>query len=38
MQDDASKKLDELKEASDDSWEDLKAGLNSAWDSLSQSV
>jgi len=28
-------KLSELKEASEDAWEDLKAGAESAWDSLS---
>ena len=38
MQDDATKKLDELKEVGDGAWEDLKAGLDSAWDSLSKSV
>jgi len=33
-QEEAQTKLDELKEASDDAWEDLKAGVNSARDSL----
>ncbi|WP_295628547.1 coiled coil domain-containing protein [uncultured Nitrosomonas sp.] len=28
-------KLSELKDASEDAWEDLKAGAESAWDSLS---
>lgn len=31
----ASEKLAELKDASEDAWEDLKAGLDMAWDSLS---
>jgi uncharacterized coiled-coil DUF342 family protein len=38
MQDVTNKKLDELKEASDDAWEDLKAGVESARDSLSSSI
>ncbi len=38
MQETASKKLDELRDASDDAWEDLKAGIDSAWDSLSRSI
>ncbi len=38
MQDEAGKKLNELKEASDDVWEDLKAGTDSAWDFLSRSI
>jgi predicted transcriptional regulator len=31
----AKKKLGELKESSDDAWEDLKVGIASAWDSVS---
>ena len=31
-------KLFELKEASEDAWEDLKAGADKAWDSLSDAV
>ena len=34
MQDDAKKKLSELQNAGDDAWEDLKAGIEHAWDSL----
>ncbi len=37
-QNEAQKKLDELKEASDDAWEDLKAGIENAWDSLGSSI
>ncbi len=33
-----SEKLTELKEAGSDSWEDVKAGLELAWDSLSEAV
>ncbi|MBE0487393.1 MAG: coiled coil domain-containing protein, partial [Marinobacter sp.] len=38
MREDARKKLDELSEAGDDAWEDLKAGVDSAWDSVSSSI
>ena len=38
MQEAARKKLEELKDTSDDAWEDLKAGIDSAWDSLSRSI
>lgn len=31
-------KLSELTEASEDAWEDLKAGADKAWDSLSDAV
>ncbi len=31
----AREKLGELKESSDDAWEDLKEGISSAWDSVS---
>jgi ElaB/YqjD/DUF883 family membrane-anchored ribosome-binding protein len=31
----ANKKLGELRESSDDAWEDLKEGISSAWDSVS---
>lgn len=33
-----SQKLAELKTASDDAWEDIKAGVESAWDSLNRSL
>ncbi len=35
MQYEANRKLTELEKANDDEWEDLKAGMDSAWDSLS---
>ena len=35
---DAQKKLHELKDASGDAWEDLKGGIEGAWDSLSTGV
>jgi len=38
MQDATGKKLDELKAASDDAWEDLNAGIDSDWDSLNSSI
>ncbi|WP_110457526.1 coiled coil domain-containing protein [Shewanella algidipiscicola] len=34
MQRDVAHQLTELRESSDDAWEDIKAGINSAWDSL----
>ncbi len=34
----AQEKLDEIKAASGDAWEDLKTGLESSWDSLSASL
>jgi hypothetical protein len=34
MQNSANRKLLELKDASDDAWEDLRTGLDSAWDSM----
>jgi chromosome segregation ATPase len=34
----ATKKLEELRQASDNAWEDLKAGIDSAWDSLGSSI
>ncbi|TWI68543.1 hypothetical protein LZ24_02516 [Desulfobotulus alkaliphilus] len=34
----ASNKLAELKSASGDAWEDLKAGIDSSWDSLGNAV
>jgi uncharacterized coiled-coil DUF342 family protein len=37
-QNEAQKKLDELKEASEDAWKDLKAGIENAWDSLGSSI
>ncbi len=38
MQAAAKQKLAELKETGDDSWEELKAGIENAWDSLSKAV
>ena len=38
MQVDANKKITELKEAGDDAWEDLKAGIESAWHSLENAL
>lgn len=38
MQDAANKKLGELKEAGEGAWEDLKAGIDSTWDSLGTSI
>jgi chromosome segregation ATPase len=38
MQEDASNKLAELKSSSDDAWEDLKAGIDSAVDSLGRTL
>ncbi|HMB16370.1 MAG TPA: hypothetical protein VKN62_08640 [Pelovirga sp.] len=37
-QDEAKKKLNELKDASEDAWQDLKIGIESAWESLGSSV
>ncbi|WP_163558212.1 coiled coil domain-containing protein [Halomonas sp. NO4] len=36
--DEARQKLSELREAGDDAWEDVKAGAERAWDSLSESL
>lgn len=38
MQEAAGQKLDELKQAGDGALEDLKAGMESTWDSLSSAV
>ena len=38
MQEKTHQKLDELKAAGDDAWEDLKAGMDSAKDSLGKAV
>ena len=38
MQDTAANKLTELKDAGKDSWEDLKAGIDSSWDSLGNAL
>jgi DNA repair exonuclease SbcCD ATPase subunit len=38
MQETASNKLNEVKNASDDAWEDLKAGIESAGDSLGSAL
>jgi multidrug resistance efflux pump len=38
MQADAEKKLDELRQAGDEAWEDLKSGIDMAWDALGKSV
>jgi multidrug resistance efflux pump len=34
----ASKKLDELKAASDGAWDDLKTGADASWDALSNAI
>ena len=34
----AQRKLEELKKASEDGWEDLKAGVESAYDSLANAI
>ena len=34
----AKEKLGELKEAGDDAWEDLKAGIVAAWDSVGEAL
>ena len=38
MQETASNKLAELKDAGDDAWEDLKAGLDGAWNTLGNAL
>jgi Flp pilus assembly pilin Flp len=38
MQETAGNKLTELKDAGDDAWEDLKAGIDSTWDSLGNAL
>lgn len=38
MQAEASNKLVDLKDASEDVWEDMKAGIENAWDSLGSTV
>lgn len=38
MQQTAKSKLKQLKESGGDTWEDLKAGMDSAWSSLSSAV
>lgn len=38
MQETAANKLTGLKDAGDDAWEDLKAGIESAWDSLGNAL
>ena len=38
MQETAVDKLIELKDASDDAWEDIKAGIESTWDSLGNAL
>lgn len=38
MQDSANRKLEKLREASDDAWEDLKAGIDSACNSLGNAL
>ena len=38
MHDTANENLNELEEARDDGWEDLKAGVESAWNSLGSSL
>lgn len=34
----ANQKLNQLRDSGDDAWEDLKAGVESAWDTLGHSV
>ena len=36
QQQDAQAKLNELREAGEDAWEDLKAGIDNAWSSLGE--
>lgn len=38
MQRDVANQLIELEESSDDAWEDIKAGINNAWDSLDKAL
>ena len=38
MQESVHNKLTELRGAGDDAWEDLKAGIESAWDSLGNAL
>ena len=38
MQKDAWKRLSELKEVGDDAWQDLRGGIEKAWDSLGQAL
>jgi uncharacterized protein YlxW (UPF0749 family) len=38
LQDDARTRLSELEQAGDEAWQDLKAGLDNAWDSLSNAM
>jgi len=38
MQETANSKLAKRMEASDDAWEDLKAGMDSAWNSLGNAL
>lgn len=38
MQETAVDKLFELKDASDDAWQDIKAGVENAWDSLGNAL
>lgn len=38
MQHSASNKLSELKDASDDAWEDLKASIDGLWDTLGKKL
>lgn len=38
MQESATNKLAEFKDAGDDAWEDLKTGIDSAWDTLGNAM
>ena len=38
QREEATSKLRELQNAGDDAWEDIKTGLESAWDSLGEAV
>jgi uncharacterized coiled-coil DUF342 family protein len=38
LQDDANRKLIKLKDASDDTWEEITAGIDNAWDTISNKI
>ncbi len=38
LQNVAKERISELREAHEDAWEDLRAGVNSAWDSLGKAM
>jgi len=37
-QEEAQQKLEELRQAGDDAWHDLKAGIESAWDTMGEAM